>query len=61
MTVEPESITQPELAEALDHELDSSWVGGRELAVNVFHYVRARRRERGEQPVDPGTDEYRMI
>ena len=42
-----DAITQKELAEALDHELDSSWVGGRELAVNVFRYARLRRRELG--------------
>jgi len=30
------TITRAELAEAIEHELDSSWVGGRELAVNVW-------------------------
>ena len=42
----PGTITREELAEALDSEqsgLDSSWVGGRELAVNVFAYVREHR------------------
>ena len=41
-----ENITQDELAEALDSEqfgLNSSWVGGRELAVNVFDYFREHR------------------
>jgi hypothetical protein len=42
-TETPETITRAELAEALDHELDSCWVGGRELVVCVWAYVAAHR------------------
>ena len=46
MTGTPETLTRAELAEALDSEqfgLNSSYAGGRELAVNVFAYVEAHR------------------
>ena len=39
----PETITQAELAEAFEHEIDGCYAGGREFAVNVFAYVRERR------------------
>ena len=49
-----ETITREELATALDRELDSCYVGGRELAVNVFEYVKAHREPEPEAPQPEG-------
>ena len=62
----PDAITQADLAEALDSGqfgLSSSFVGGREMAVNVFAWLAARKApESTERPAvvpvagDPGED-----
>ena len=49
-----ETITREELATALDRELDSCYVGGKELAVNVFEYARAHREPEPEAPQPEG-------